>query len=114
MKILFLGGTGNISMECAALLHERGHEIIVLSRGQAPVPPEYRAIGADRKNIAEMRAALQGVQPDVVINFIGYEVADVETDAELFRGVTSQYIFISSATVYSKPPPILPITEETP
>src|SRR5205823_13859642 len=39
---LFLGGTGNISTECASLVHERGHEIIVLSRGRTPVPPEYR------------------------------------------------------------------------
>ena len=48
MKILFLGGTGNISAECAALLHKRGHEIIVLSRGRAPIPSDYRAIPADR------------------------------------------------------------------
>ena len=60
MKILFLGGTGNISTECAALLHQRGHEILVLSRGRNAVPPGYQAIVADRKDPAAMRAALQG------------------------------------------------------
>ncbi len=114
MKILFLGGTGNISAECAALLHKRGHEIMVLSRGRAPVPAEYRAINADRKDSAALRAALQGIQLDVAINFIGYELTDVQTDAPLFGERVQQYIFISSATVYAKPPIHLPITEEAP
>src|SRR6266849_6532246 len=114
MKILFLGGTGNISTDCAALLHQRGQEIIILSRGRAPVPPEYRAIHADRNDLAAMRAALQGVQLDVALNFLGYELTDARIDAALFGGRVRQYIFISSATVYSKPPVRLPITEAAP
>ena len=104
MKILFLGGTGNISAECAALLHERGHEILVLSRGRNAVPPGYRAIVADRKDAAAMRAALKGVQPEVVINFLGYDLPDVQMDYELFNGVVRQYVFISSTVIYAKPP----------
>lgn len=114
MKILFLGGTGNISAECAAWLHGRGHEILVLSRGRAAVPPAYRTLRADRKDPAALRAALTGVRPDVVINFLGYELADVQLDYELFRDSVRQYIFISSATVYAKPPRRLPITEDAP
>jgi nucleoside-diphosphate-sugar epimerase len=114
MKILFIGGTGNISAKCAALLHERGHEILVLSRGQTPVPPEYRAVRADRKDPAAMGAALQGARPEVVINFLGYEVPELETDYELFHGAVKQYVFISSAVVYAKPPRQLPLTEDAP
>src|ERR1022692_3941579 len=91
MKILFLGGTGNISAECAALLHERGHEILVLSRGRNAVPPGYRAIQTDRKDAAAMRAALNGLRPEVVINFLGYDLPDVQADYELFNGVVRQY-----------------------
>ena len=114
MKILFIGGTGNISAECAALLHERGHEILVLSRGQTPVPPEYRAIRADRKDAAAMRVALKGVQPDVVLNFLGYDVPEVQMDYDLFQGAVRQYVFISSTVVYAKPPLKLPLTEDAP
>jgi nucleoside-diphosphate-sugar epimerase len=114
MKILLLGGTGNISGECAALLHERGHEILILTRGQSAVPPEYTAIRADRKDPAAMRAALKGAQPDAVLNFLGYELAEVQLDHELFRKSVRQYVFISSATVYAKPPRELPITEAAP
>jgi nucleoside-diphosphate-sugar epimerase len=113
-KILFIGGTGNISAECAAHLHERGHEILVVTRGRSEAPSGYRAIQADRKDPAAMRAALSGAQPDVVINFLGYELADVRTDYELFKGAVRQYLFISSATVYAKPPRQLPITEAAP
>jgi len=103
VKILFLGGTGNISAECAALLRQRGHEILVLSRGLNSVPSEYRAVRADRKDLTAMRAALKGVEPEVVINFIGFEPADVQLDYDLFRETVRQYIFISSTTVYQKP-----------
>jgi nucleoside-diphosphate-sugar epimerase len=114
MTVLFIGGTGNISSDCAALLHKRSHQILVLSRGQTQVPPEYRAIQADRKNPEAMRSALIGMKPDVAINFLGYELSDVEADYTLFNGSVRQYIFISSATVYEKPPRKIPVTEDAP
>jgi nucleoside-diphosphate-sugar epimerase len=114
LTILFIGGTGNISTECAALLHKRGHRIQILSRGRLGVPAEYRAIAADRKDPEAMQAALKGAQPDIVLNFLGYERPEMELDFNLFNGYVQQYIFISSATVYAKPPRSIPITEEAP
>ena len=114
MEVLFIGGTGNISAECASRLFEKGHQVGVVSRGRNVVPKQYRAIVADRKDLASMQRALVGYKPDVVINFLGYELADVQLDAALFQGAIRQYIFISSATVYLKPPPRLPITEDGP
>jgi nucleoside-diphosphate-sugar epimerase len=114
MQILFIGGTGNISTDCAALLHERGHDIVVLTRGRSAVPTQYRAIVGDRKDLASMQGVVRGLQPDVVVNFLGYEVADLELDFRLFQGVVRQYLFISSATVYAKPPAKLPLTEDAP
>jgi len=114
MRILFIGGTGNISTDCAALLHSQGHEVFVVTRGRSSVPVGYRAIHADRKDPAAMRAELRGAEFDVAIDFVGYEPADVQLDYELFNGVVRQYIFISSATVYAKPPPELPIREDAP
>jgi len=113
MKLLFIGGTGNISSECAALAYRRGHEIFVLSRGRSPVPAEYKAIHADRKDGDSLRSALRVNEFEVVLNFLGYELADVELDQALFGGKVRQYVFISSASVYAKPGP-LPITEDNP
>jgi len=39
-----------------------------------------------------------------VINFLGYDLPDVQTDYDLFNGVVRQYVFISSTVVYAKPP----------
>ncbi len=114
MKILFIGGTGNISTDCTALLHERGHEIFVLSRGRGNVPAAYTAMQADRKDAAATRAALKGKSFEVAIDFLAYEVTDVQQDYELFQDVVRQFIFISSATVYAKPIKTLPITEDAP
>jgi nucleoside-diphosphate-sugar epimerase len=114
MKILLLGGTGNLSADCGAVLHTHGHEIHVVTRGLTEVPAGYHAHRADRRDAAGMRAALAGLAPDVVINFIGFDVPDVEVDHSLFKGNTGQYVFISSATVYAKPSARLPITEDAP
>ncbi len=114
MNILFIGGTGNISTDCAALLHQRGHRISVLTRGRNPVPPGYTSLTADRWDPLAMRRLLQNHPIDVVINFLGYHISEIELDYELFAGKIQQYIFISSATVYAKPHVKLPLTEESP
>jgi len=54
------------------------------------------------------------VKPEVVVNFIGYEVGDLEVDYELFKGAVRQYIFISSTVVYERPSKRLPYTEDAP
>ena len=61
-----------------------------------------------------MRRALESVPVDVVINFLGYDLPDIETDYELFAGKIRQYIFISTAMVYAKPHLQIPITENAP
>ena len=110
MKILLIGGTGNISSDCAALLHQHGHTITVVTRGRTTVPAEYRAVVADRRD----RNALAGIAADVVINFLGYDLPDAVTDHAAFAGKIRQYIFISTAMVYAKPHRFLPITEQVP
>jgi nucleoside-diphosphate-sugar epimerase len=49
-----------------------------------------------------------------VVDWVAYTPDQVQTDIELFRNRTRQYIFISSASAYQKPPRSLPVTESTP
>jgi nucleoside-diphosphate-sugar epimerase len=114
MDVLFIGGTGNLSADCAALLRQRGHRVTLLTRGRLPVPAGYEALRADHADAAAMLAALNGRSFAAVVNFIGYDVPDVRLDAELFRGRTRQYVFISTTVVYRKPPARLPVTEAAP
>ncbi|MFW5840230.1 MAG: NAD-dependent epimerase/dehydratase family protein [Planctomycetota bacterium] len=115
MNVLLIGGSGNISTEVARALAERNHEVMVLSRGNRPVDPKYTHIRASRDDAGAMAAAIRdsGKEPDVVINFLGFGVEDCKIDHEVFAGKIRQYIFISTAMVYSKPHK-LPITEDHP
>ena len=116
MKVLFIGGTGNISTACTALAAERGIELTLLRRGQrlASIPDSVRTIIADIADEAAVAQALGGQKFDAVVNWIAFTPAQVERDIRLFRDRTDQYIFISSASAYQKPVSHYLITESTP
>jgi nucleoside-diphosphate-sugar epimerase len=115
VRVLFIGGTGNISLAGTRLLAERGSEVTVLNRGLSDVelPDGVRTIRADIRDAASVSEALRGEQFDVAVNWIAFTPEHVELDISLFAGMVSQYVFISSATVYRKPPPV-PIVEDAP
>jgi len=51
---------------------------------------------------------------DVVCQFLAYELTVVRRDTEVFGGQCGQYIFISTASAYQKPPSQVVITEDIP
>ena len=116
MKVLFIGGTGVISSACAELALARGIELYLLNRGESarPAPAGARILHADIRDRAQTQAALAGLAFDAVVDWVAFTPEHIAADIELFRGRTAQYVFISSATVYEKPPRRLPITESTP
>jgi len=116
MKALFIGGTGNISRACSELALARGIELTILSRGQRGHSTLSQAnfIHADINKTQEVKAILKGKHFDVVANFIGYTPSEIERDIQLFSAKCDQYIFISSASAYQKPPTHPVITESTP
>lgn len=116
MKILFIGGTGIISSACGPMVLARGHELWLLNRGASwrKPPDEARLLQADVRDAAAVKAALGQQQFDVVVNWVAYTPEHIETDLEIFRGRTGQYVFISSASAYQTPPVTLPVTESTP
>ena len=116
MRVLFVGGTGNISTAATRLLAEQGVDLTVLNRGQSDVllPDEVRRIRADIRDGSSVSDALRGEEFDVVVDWLAYVPQHVEADIELFSGRISQYVFISSATVYRKPSPFFPLVEEAP
>lgn len=117
MKILFIGGTGVISSACSELALSRGIELYHLNRGKSIGSGKMdgvKTIIADIRNVAETRRALQGHRFDVVVDWVAYEPEHIQNDIGLFSGNTGQFVFISSASAYQKPPQKLPITEDTP
>jgi len=116
MKILFIGGTGIISSACTDLAAAQGLDLTLLNRGQSnrPTPPGVKVLHGDIRDRTAVRQVLDEHTFDVVVNWIAFTPEHIETDLSLFRGRVGQYVFISSASAYHKPPRSLPITESTP
>lgn len=116
MKILFVGGTGTISMAITRLLAKQGHDLTLLNRGNrnSDLPENVKIIEADISNEEETAKKLEGMTFDCVGEFIGFVPSQLERDFRLFNGKTKQFIYISSASAYQKPPKGYKITEQTP
>jgi len=115
MKVLFIGGTGSISAAVSRMAIARGAELYLLNRGSriAEVPGSH-ALTADVHRPDDVRAALGDLEFDAVVDWIAYAPEDIERDLVLFRHRSAQYVFISSASVYHKPPADYLVTESTP
>jgi nucleoside-diphosphate-sugar epimerase len=114
MKVLFLGGTGIISTACTDLALKRGLDVTLLNRGAHGQVPGTRLIKSDLGDVPNVARALGGQTWDAVVDFIAYRPLELEQRLTLFRDRTSQYIFISSASAYQKPPTHYLTTESTP
>jgi len=115
MKVLFIGGTGNISTSVSKLCIKKGIDLYLLNRGlRENTIEKARIINGDINNLSQIKEILKDHQWDAVVNWIAFHKNDIERDIELFRNKTKQYIFISSASAYQKPPLNPIITESTP
>ena len=116
MKVLFISGTGIISSACSELALQHGIELYLLNRGRSTRPAPAGAISmlADIRQPDSVIEALGDLTFDSVVDWVAFTPDQIKTDIQLFHKRTRQYIFISSASAYQKPPDSLPILESTP
>ena len=114
MKVLIIGGTGNISTEISRGLVARGENVTLYNRGKTKtqLPEDINVIYGNRYDYAafEQHMAEAGIF-DCVIDMIGYSPADVESLVRAFKGRTGHLIFCSTVDVYTKPAKKYPIIE---
>ena len=103
-KILMYGGSGIISSQIADLAIRCGHAVTMVNRGKRKqfIHPKAQCILADMKGepIETLKLKLHN-DYDTIIDFLSYTVHELQRNMELAKGHCSQYIFISSATVYT-------------
>lgn len=116
MKALFIGGTGTISSAIVRRLsQDKLWEVWLINRGNRAdtVPENVHQIVCDINDEDAVIKEIGDLRFDVVGEFIGFTVDQVERDFRLFKDRTKQYIYISSASAYNKPAASHIITEGT-
>ncbi len=103
MKILILGGTKFLGPELVDAARGRGHALTLFNRGKTNpgLFPDVEKLHGDRDD--GTLDALRGRTWDVVIDTSGFVPRKVKATAELLSGAR-QYLFVSSVSVYDKPP----------
>lgn len=102
-KVLIIGGTRFFGRGILAAFVSRGDQVIVLSRGNRPLPANHSSlqwIKCDRKDEGELRATLGGRDFDVVIDNVCYEPEDAQAAVRVFAGRCGRYILTSSVMSY--------------
>jgi nucleoside-diphosphate-sugar epimerase len=114
LSVLYIGGTGQISLPCVEASVAAGHKVTILNRGKTsvPLPPGVETRIGDMNEDAYGR--LGDEHFDVVAQFRLYTAEQMKRDIATFAGKCGQYVFISSASVYQKPVQNYFMTERTP
>jgi nucleoside-diphosphate-sugar epimerase len=116
MKVLYIGGTGEISLACVLESVKLGHDVTVLNRNQTggDLPAAVRQRHADLTSDTAYDV-LGRESFDSICQFVAFEPSRVERDIVALSGRTGQYVFISTASAYAKPIDRFErITERTP
>lgn len=116
MRVLIIGGTGNLSYACTMAALEAGLEVFNLNRGSRPeeAAPGVVTLKADIRAGGSARSALGDLRFGAVVDFISYTPEQLTASLAILGDRTDQYVFISTASAYRKPPVHHVATEGTP
>ncbi len=105
MKVLVIGGTGNISREVVAALLTANREVVLYNRGRNPdsPQPDVRVIKGDRRNRVDFRSKMSLEHFDAVIDMICFDGEDAASSVQAFRGRVEHFIHCSTVMTYGPP-----------
>src|SRR5262245_34353799 len=91
LKVLFIGGTGQISYPCVERAVRQGHHVSVYNRGlrNDPLPAGVTSIVGELGSAAY--ADLAKANYDVVCQFIAFTPDQIARDIDIFPGPCCQY-----------------------
>lgn len=114
-KILLIGGTGTLSTDVMRLSVNKGYSVYVLNRGNHTnsILSDVVLLKADIKNKNEINNIIKEHIFDVVIDFLSYNISDIENSLSLFKDKCHQFILISTACVYRRQQLGTKITEKS-
>lgn len=114
MKVLVIGGTGNISSAIVSRLLADGHGVTALNRGLRPARygGEVETIVADRADRERFEGLLQKRSFDAAIDMIAYNAEDAKSTLRALGANTGHIVFTSTVAAYKRPFASVPIRED--
>ena len=102
MKLLILGGSGQLSGRVAELALQQGHEVWTLTRGMRPLPEGVHALTADREDDEAVRRAIEGADTrwDACIDCTGRTPESARQCVEIISRYTGRFVVVSTDSVY--------------
>ena len=110
--MLILGGTGAMGVPVVQILADRGHNVDVTTRSKRDDRPGVHYVMGDAHNLRFIQDVLNAGY-NAIVDFMIYTPHEFENRVDLYLNSTNQYVFLSSARVYSDSHGE-PITESTP
>ena len=95
MKVLVLGGSRFIGLHLVRLLHDGGHQVTVLNRGQtqSDLPDNVVRLIADRTDTEQVKVALKDGSYDVAFDISAYTKATLKPVIEALEGRVGHFVF---------------------
>lgn len=115
MKVLVIGGTGFISTRLVDFLHEAGHDVATLNRGESSQRADVSVerLHADRHDEPRLRKLLSGRRFDAVYDMVAYTPEETRTMVDVLEGRVERFIHCSTISVYMVSDQVqCPITED--
>ena len=115
MKVLVLGGTGNISTSVVDRLGECGYHTTVFNRGLRPVryKKAVTVITGD-KAAPDFASKVKSGGFDAVIDMISYNKDEAAVTLNAFAGQDIHFVFTSTVAAYKRPYQSIPVVETNP
>lgn len=117
MRVLFIGGPGNISESAVRALLAEGHGVSIFTLPTSPdlgLREQVRFIRGNRDGAGELAAALEAEKPDVVVDTVCFKPDQARAAAAACRGRTARLVFLSTVDAYGYPLSRLPMGEDDP
>ncbi|MDA9342105.1 NAD(P)H-binding protein [Flavobacteriaceae bacterium] len=100
MNVLVLGGTGAMGIHLVGLLAERGDKVTVSSRKIREATDNITYVCGNARDEGFLNTLLNPSW-DVIVDFMVYSTSEFEKRVNDLLDATKQYVYLSSARVYS-------------
>lgn len=116
MRLLLIGGTGQLSGRLAELALKSGHDVWVMNRGSRPGVLGTHTLLADRQDDEAVRRALKSANTrwDAAIDCICMDEANARQDLTLLPPYTARLAVVSTDSVYHPHHKTVPQGEDAP